>query len=76
MKWFLRILAILVAAFIVAGNSLQGDEGTIFGFYPLNSAQRIGFDLAKAGIDYIACWFVYRSFKTQTPKVKVEPSAK
>ena len=74
MKWVLRIAAILVAAFIIAANNLQQGEGTTLGFYPLDSAERLGFDIAKGAIDVVAFFIVYRGFRTTGQRKKVEPS--
>jgi hypothetical protein len=56
-----RVLRVLVGAFIGFANSLG--EGTLLGFYPLDSGERVGFDLAKAAIYWLAGWLIYRGFK-------------
>jgi len=61
--WWLvafRVLKVLVGAFVGYGNSLGG---TFLGFYPLDSGQRVGWDLACLAIYWLAGWLIYRGFK-------------
>ena len=34
----------------------------MLGFYPPDSAERVGFDLAKIAIYYLAGWLIFRGF--------------
>jgi hypothetical protein len=54
-----KILGGVVLAFV---NS-QGSENTFLGFYVPDSAQRLGFDVAKVLIYALSGWLIYRGFK-------------
>lgn len=57
-----RVLSVLCGAFLLLANNGAGDEGTVLGFYPPDSSQRIGFDIAKLAIAALALWMIARGF--------------
>jgi len=61
MRLLWRILKILVGVFVAFANSVG--DGTTLGFYTPDSAQRIGFDVAKVAIDVACAWIIYRGFR-------------
>jgi hypothetical protein len=54
-----KILGGLILAYV---NSI-GSTDTVLGFYLPNSAERIGFDVAKVLLYVLSGWLIYRGFR-------------
>ena len=64
-----RILLILGGLFVLYVNAVGGTPETVLGLYPLDSAQRIGYDFAKAAIYCLGGWLIYRGIRPKQKKL-------
>lgn len=55
-----RIARILGGVFLAFANS-SGEDGTFLGFLPPDSPGRIGWDIAKLLLYWLAGWLIYRA---------------
>ena len=53
---------------LISIGNLFGPKGTILGFYPPDSAQRIGFDVGKLLWFWLAAWLIRRGLKERANK--------
>lgn len=54
-----RIALILGGLFVLAATQQANQPGTFLGFYPFDSAARVGFNLGHAAFVGLGLWFLY-----------------
>jgi hypothetical protein len=57
-----RVLVVLGGALLLYANNAKGPEGTFLGFYSFNSAERLGYNVSKAAIAFLALGIITRGF--------------
>jgi hypothetical protein len=71
-----RVLTVGAGLFILVANS-GGEEGSFLGLYPLDSAERIGWDVSKVAIALLGLWIIVRGIgilPRRKPSEKVDPA--
>jgi hypothetical protein len=70
-----RILRVLVGALVAYVDLYKNEAGTFLGFYPPNSGERVGADLAHAAFFWLAGWLIYRGFRPAVKRPVPPPQA-
>jgi len=74
MLWVKRTLVVLAGIVLLWSNLSSAPEGTFLGFFPFDSAERLGANMAHVALTVLALWIILRGFGIRLRRGLKEPA--